>query len=225
MKQAKIFYTATIVLTLIVMCLGSTFAYFASSATTDKNTKLAEAANYSLNLSVTPKYPDPQNGPYTIIPMKDVLSDKGYIGYDNVPCIDKNGAPVCYVYEIIAYGYNDEIEYLSGSITVETDNINSLSYRIFDENNQPIAITEDEEENPIYYQNAISGQEMTIGNAFDVKDKEQITLNLMIWLTDTGVPQNETDIGTFKGHITIYVGMGGQITGKISSAIEGSYVG
>ena len=45
----------------------------------------------------------------------------------------------------------------------------------------------------------------------------------MIWLTDTGISQNDTDIGTFSGSVTVYAGTGGKITGKISSLIEGKY--
>lgn len=225
MNKFKNFYTITIILTLIVLSFGATYAYLSATATTKDNPITTESASYSLNLSVTPKYPNPQNGPYTLIPMKDELSDKGYIGYNNNPCIDKNNATVCYAYEIKVYDYNAELEYLSGSINIETSNIASLSYRIYDENNNPVTLFLDEDENPIYYNSIISKEELTLGDSFNVKNKASLTLTLLIWLSDTGVNQNATDIGTFNGNVTFYAGKGGMITGKISSLINGNYEG
>lgn len=225
MNKAKAFYTVTIVLTLIVMSIGSTYAYFAASVKTQDNEDIARSANYSINLSVMPKYPNPENGPYKLIPMKNELWEKGYNGYDNTPCIDKNGATVCYIYEIVVYEYSSDLEFVSGSLNITTSNISNLSYRLFDDQNNELAIDEDETQNPIYYNSVASGVELPLGDAIYVKGKEQVTLYLMIWLTDTLKPQNETDIGTFSGSVTFYAGKGGQIAGIISSAIEGAYEG
>jgi len=220
---ARTFYTVTIVLTLIVLSLGSTFAYFAANASSGDKSVVTSAAKFSLNLSVFPKYPNPETGPYTIIPMKDELSEKGYIGYNETPCIDKNNAAVCYVYEIKVYDFSEGIEFVSGSVNVKTENISSLSYRVFDENNNPISIKTDEEDNPIYYDSLPSETEKSLGDSHDVKNKTETTMYLMIWLSDTGISQNKTDVGTFVGNITFYAGKGGKITGKISSVIEGTY--
>ena len=225
MKSSKIFYTVTIVASLIVMILGSSFAYFAATVKTEDEETIAKSADYSLNLSVTPLEPAPENGPYTLIPMKDELSEKAFVGYNNVPCVDKNDAVVCYIYEIIVNEYNTNLEYLSGSLNITTSNISSLSYRLYDENNNPLAIDTDEEGNDIYYNMIISEEEMPLGDAFYTKDTDHLTLKLMIWLTDTGISQNETDIGSFDGSVTFYAGKGGKITGKISSLIEGNFVG
>ena len=66
---------------------------------------------------------------------------------------------------------------------------------------------------------------MPLGTSFSVKDKEELKLYLMIWLSDNGVSQNATDIGTFLGNVTFFAGSGGKIAGKISAAITGNYTG
>lgn len=225
MKKAKVFYTIIIILTFIVLSIGSTYAYFTATIATEDDFMETGSAQYSLKLSVMPKYPDPELGPYTLIPMKNELSELGYVGYNEVPCIDKNNAVVCYAYEIIVSEYSQELEYLSGSINIKTSNIANLSYRLYDENDIPLAIGEDEDGDLIYYDTIISEEEMTLGDSFYVKEQDQLVLTLMIWLSDTGEEQNETDIGTFNGNVTFYAGKGGQITGKISSIINGSYGG
>ena len=230
---SRVFYTTTLILTLIVLSIGSTYAYFAATIKSEDNSVATSSASFSINLSVLPKYPNPENGPYTIIPMKDELSEKGYIGYNETPCIDKNNAAVCYVYEIKVFGFSEGIEFVSGSVKVKTENISNLSYRLYDENNNEINLNPESEEIatkedyntplPLYYDRLPSEEEKTLGDSHNIKDKEEITLYLMIWLSDTGVSQNQTDIGTFSGDITFFAGKGGQITGKISSLIEGSY--
>lgn len=80
-----------------------------------------------------------------MIPMKDELSEKAYTGYNNNPCIDKNGATVCYLYEIRVYDYNNNQEYVSASLNIKTSNITNLSFRVFDEEGNSIIITEDED--------------------------------------------------------------------------------
>lgn len=222
-KASEIFYTATLILTFIVMSIGSTYAYFAANTSTEEGEMETSSAKFSLNLSVLPKYPNPEEGLKTIIPMKDELSEKGYIGYNETPCIDKSASAVCYVYEIKAYDFSEGIEYVSGSFNLKTENISNLSYRLYDEENNPIPLSVDEENNPIYYDRAPSEVEKTLGDSHDVRNKSKITLYLMVWLSDTGVSQNQTDIGTFTGTITFYAGKGGMITGKISSVIEGNY--
>jgi len=225
MNKAKTFYTITLVLTLIVMSIGATYAYFAATIKSEDNEPIAKSANYSINLSVLPKYPVPENGPYTLIPMKNELSDKALTGYNGQPCVDKNSAVVCQIYEIYAFEYNKDLDYLSGSLNITTSNISSLSYRVYDEENNPLAIEQDEEGSDVYIKSITSGEELSLGDAFYVKGKESLTLNLMIWLSDTGVSQNETDIGTYTGNVTFYTGKAGQISGYISSVIEGRYEG
>ena len=225
MNKSKVFYTVLIILTVAISTIGATYAYFAFSVKTEDNSISTSSGNYSLNLSVTPKYPDPEKGAFTLIPMKDELSEKAYVGYNNVPCIDKNNAAVCYVYEIVITDYNIDLDYVSGSINIETSNITNLSYRLYDENDNKMILEKDEEGNDIYIKKLISQEELSLGDSFPVKNKKKLVLNLMIWLSETGSSQNETDIGTFKGNVTFYTGQGGKVTGKLSAAIDGSYEG
>lgn len=225
MNKSKIIYTILICTTIVIIVIGSTYAYIASSATTDKNSINTSSASLSLNLAVAPKYPDPNNGVKTLIPMKDELSEKAYTGYNNTPCIDKNNAAVCYIYEIKIYDYNSNLDYVTGMINLEMGNIVNLSYRLFDENGKALEIDKDESNNSIYYKKVIPTEDMPLGTSFSVKDKEELKLYLMIWLSDNGVSQNATDIGTFLGNVTFFAGSGGKITGKISSAITGNYTG
>lgn len=153
MNKSKVFYTVLIILTIAISIIGATYAYFASSMKTEDNSISTASANYSLNLSVTPKYPNPEKGVLTLIPMKDELSEKAYIGYNNEPCIDKNNAAVCYIYEIVVSDYNVELDYLSGSINIETSNITNLSYRLYDENDNKMILETDTEDNEIYIKN------------------------------------------------------------------------
>lgn len=228
MKKSKIIYTILICINIVILTIGSTYAYFATTATTDKNSINTSSTNLSLNLEVTPVYPNPNDGVKTLIPMKDSLSEIAYTGGDNkTPCIDKNNAAVCYIYEIKIYDYNSNLDYVTGMINLETENIANLSYRLFDkkENGNSLEIDKDESDNSIYYKKIIPNEDMSLGTSFSVKDKEELKLYLMIWLSDNGESQNKTDIGTFTGNVTFFAGSGGKITGKISSAITGNYMG
>ncbi len=218
MKKKKIIYTILICINIVILSIGSTYAYISASVSSKKDDIQTSSGNFSINLDITPIAPLNDN---KMIPMKDELSEKAYTGYNNNPCIDKNGATVCYLYEIRVYDYNNNQEYVSASLNIKTSNITNLSFRVFDEEGNSIIITEDEDNQ--YIKKIESGLDMEIGNNFDVKDKKELKLKLMIWLTDTGISQNDTDIGTFSGSVTVYAGTGGKITGKISSLIEGKY--
>ncbi len=220
MNKKKMIYTILICINIVILSIGSTYAYISASVSSKKDDIQTSSGNFSINLDITPIAPLNNN---TMIPMKDDLSEKAYYGYNNNSCIDKNGATVCYLYEIRVYDYNKNQEFVSASLNIETSNITNLSFRIFDEEGNNIIITKDEE-NP-YIKKIESGIDTEIGSGFDVKNKEELRLKLMIWLTDTGISQNDTDIGTFSGSVTVYAGQGGKVTGKISSIIEGKYEG
>ena len=226
MKKAGVFYGVVLLLTLVFLSLGSTFAYFsATSMTGNENPVSTGSKLFSLSLAVNPLYPDPNNGPYTIIPMKDGLSLRAYDGYNNNPCIDKNNAVVCYIYEILVSDIDPDIKYLTGSLNITTSNISNLSYRVFDSEHFPLSLGTDEELNDIYINHITSGEDYGFGESFDVEGRNNLTLYLMIWLSDNGMAQNSTDIGTFSGDVTFSAGQGEGITGNISSAINGNYVG
>lgn len=222
MKKFKYFYTITLILTLVVMSFGASYAYFAARITSEEKAVKAGSKSFSLNLSVLPKYPSIDEPQYTIIPMKDNLAKKAY---EN-KCIDKNKAGACLAYDIKVFEYSDDLEYVTGSINITTSNVTNLSYMILDEEGNVLTLREDEEKNKIEHDKIISETEMTLGeDSFYIKDKTELNLVLLIWLSDTGEKQNEIDIGTFYGSVTFKAGKGGQITGNISSSILGTYTG
>ena len=215
MKNTEKIYGIIMVLTLIVMSLGSTYAYYAATINSQNNEITSGSKAYSISLSVLPKYTG-----HKLIPLKDELIDKAI---EN-ECIDKNGQGACYAYTIRVYDYDEETEFISLSLNIETNGVTNLSYMSLDEDNNKTVIKNEENEDPIIINRITSGEEMEIGD-FNVKGKSEYTLTLLIWLTDIRVSQNNEDLGTFNGNITVYAGKGGQITGNISSAISGAYVG
>lgn len=215
MKKNEKVYSFILIVTLIIMTFGSTYAYFAASSTSNNNQITSGSGNYSISLSVMPKF----HG-YKLIPLKDELTDKAL--QNN--CKDKNNSGACYVYTIRVYDYDENTDFISLTMNIKTEDISNLSYMAFDEDNNPVALYKDENENDVYKNKITSNEEMSLGD-YEVRGKSEYISTVMIWLSDTGVSQNKTDLGTFTGNITVSAGKGGKITGKISSAISGSYSG
>ena len=214
-KEYKLLYLVAIIAVITISLLGSTYAYLTATTISIENDVNTSSTSYSISMDITPIYSG-----FSMIPMNDEYALKGI----NNKCKDKFDRGVCQAYSIRVYDYAENLDYVSGYMDVETDNISNLSYMVFGPSD-----TFDEEkciniENK-YYCKSIEqtptgeGQNLSLGDSYNVEGKKDTNIVLLIWLTNLNKSQNNEDIGNFNTTVTMQAGNGGEIKGTIASAL------
>lgn len=212
--KIKIFVTITSFLSIIILLIGTTFSYFTISAKSEANALSVTAADVRVNLAVSELYPS-----LSLIPLKDELINKAY----NKECVDDLGRGACLAYTLELVNYSKEQNIL-GIIDFTINKMENLSYMVLDDKgNTYLDVTHIDSKN---------STSLSFGDAFKLGDG---TVNatskkfiLLVWLTDTNAPQNETDAaGDFKAKVTFSSVTGGKLTGTVQgmeSDVEGTSV-
>lgn len=195
MEKNKMLMISSVLL-LIVMLLGATFSYFAAIARGDQNID-AVAANFGASVTITGLY-----GDKLLIPMNDSDVMTGY----NNQCIDQYGFGACYAYNIHVENTGDKFSY-AGTINFDVNDIENLKYLVLgEENNKYVDDTA-----------IISGEDQTLGNAFELDTGESRDFVLVIWLSNLPEPQDDEDAGgNFSALVTYESTYGSKITGSFS---------
>lgn len=219
-EKFKHIYTIILIATLIICTIGSTYAYWSATASSSENSLKTSSSTYSISMEITPLYSG-----FSFIPMDDEDIVKGL----NNQCRDQHNRGACSAYKIHIYGYNPDLNFISGKMDVTTNNIENLSYTMFEEQTtydetKCVKIAENTQEK-IYCQYlqatpVFEGKELTLGDKYDVSNTTEKNFILLIWLTNLEESQNEKNIGTFNGIVTFAMGSGGEIKGSISAVIE-----
>lgn len=219
-EKFKHIYILILIATLIICTIGSTYAYWTATASSEKEAVQASSSIYSISMEIIPLYHD-----FSFIPMDDEDILKGLSN----ECRDQHGRGACSAYKIHVYGYNPDLNFISGMMDVTTNNIENLSYAMFEEQNEYdetncVKIEEDTEEK-IYCQAlpatpVLDGLNLTLGDRYEVANSTEKNLILLIWLTNIEESQNEKNIGTFNSIVTFSMGSGGEIKGSISAVLE-----
>lgn len=111
--KSKSYYVFVGCMTLAVMIMGATFAYFSANAT-DSNTIAGNTESVTFGLSVS-KVTDVDNA-FGLIPMYD---DRAPFAAYYV-CKDDFGNPVCQIYRIVVKSNSPTVMFLDGYITMDT---------------------------------------------------------------------------------------------------------
>ena len=195
MKKNKFMMIISILL-LIVILIGTTFSYFAAFLTGDNSVNVT-AANFGASVEITVLY-----GDKSLIPMDDSDVMTGY----NNQCIDDFGYGACYAYNIHIDNVGDKFGYV-GSINFDVTDIENLKYMVLDEDN-----------NKYVEDTLISGDDQTLGDAFELDTGESRDFVLIMWLSNFDYPQEEVDAGgNFSASVTYESTFGSRITGSFSN--------
>ncbi len=214
-REYKLLYVVAIIMVVTISTMGSTYAYFAARTSSDDSTLNTGSTTYSISMDINPIYSG-----FSFIPMNDVDALKGIKN----ECHDKYNRGVCSAYSIRVYGYSSNLDFVSGYMNVDTNNIENLSYMMFENSD-----TYDEdncfEYNGEYYckvvpaTHVVEEENLSLGDSYDVRNKSETKIILLIWLSNLNRSQNENDIGNFNASITMQAGNGGEIKGSIASAV------
>ena len=200
-----IFYGVIGVATLIVAIIGATFAFFSASAT---NNTIAgnTASGNSVSLAVTKLS---TNATGDLIPMEEDDVQTGITGKGN-SCVDSNGNTVCHVYKITVSNTGTTAVNVAGTLTL-TSTATNMKWQLM-ENETTLGS---------------AGTAQTQGTKGTITDNQALVATtgtqdyyVVIWLEETGSPQDTEDAGkSFNGSVTFNAVNtdGGETTGITAS--------
>lgn len=215
-KKLSVLYLVLMCSILAISTIGSTYAYWVASTQSANNEVTAESRTYNISLDISPLYTD-----ITLIPMNDSDALKGLKN----SCYDKYHRGACNAYKIRVHDFDENLEYISGTINFKTEHMENISYTVLEETeeNDLEKCTMIEEKNyclGIETTHMEKETDQSIGNSYSVRGKNEKTLILVIWLTNLNENQNESDIGSYTAEVTISAGNGGQIKGTIAGVVQ-----
>lgn len=215
--KKKYVYIILIILILVVSIIGATYAYLTANTNSSKNAVNTKSMSYNIKMDILPKYTG-----FTMIPMDNIDAIKAI----NNKCLDSYNRGACHVYLINISEYDETLEKISGTMNVTTNNIENLSYMFFEstEEYQEETCVKIDENNYCITKEATSinsGENLSLGPAYNVKGLESKSFLLLIWLENKDENQNEFDIGSFNASITFSMGDGSRIEGNIEASLKG----
>lgn len=215
-----IFYGIIGIATLIVAIIGATFAYFTAIAQSDEGA--INVTSYTgFNVSLVMEKVAPAASVDKLIPlnsglyMSNALSHTDSAGVAQ-PCIDVNGDQVCAIYkmtltnsgpaaDIQGFLSAEKNEYTTGNLKYQLYSNDGTGYTAL--SSVVTAPAQGATDLPKFVYGTDNGEtdideSNTISLAAGDVTAQSKTLYLVMWLEDTGAPQND-DIGkTFTGKVT-----------------------
>ena len=198
--KANRFMSVISIVTLIVIMLGSTFAWFAVNTSSDTGAVSVEAAELGIKLDILPLY---AGNP--LIPTNDSDIDKAL---EN-ECVDIYGNGACSAYTIKVKNNGKEAEYV-GNIKFKLEDILHFKYRVLDSQGNLYQVNTEVDVD------TIDGQ--SLGNKFTLAQGEEKTFTLIMWLPNENYDQSDDDAeGRFGASVTYESSAGGKVTGSFSA--------
>lgn len=182
-SKKNLYYGVLGILILLVMIIGSTFAYFSYRATSEKNTVNIKSDSGGVTVSVV----QTSDSGY-LFPLKD---DDVMVAYKN-RCIDKFNNLACNSYSITMQN-TGSVSYLAGEIEFQkTNNLVNLYYMVLDS-----------KDNVVVPMTKVSDNEsFTMGDKIRLGSSSMDTYSLIIWLRNIDVNQNEEMAGSYVGKLS-----------------------
>ena len=118
-EGTKFLYFFVVMLTIVVMVTGTTYAYWTATTQSTNTAVNTGSTIYSISMDITPIY----HG-FSLIPMNNELALKGLQN----ECHDKYGRGACLAYKIRVYDYAEGLNYVSGTMDINTVGMENLSY-------------------------------------------------------------------------------------------------
>lgn len=202
-RGIKINFTGIVsILTLIVMGIGTTFAYFSASVNGKFENVSVSSVEIILNLTIAPLY----NGK-PILPTNDEDIEKAF---DN-KCVDSKGSGACIAYTIELENSGFEQEGIA-TFFATSDSITNLKYIILDNEND-YAILKGPT-NAMEVDTELAGVPIKLEAEGDKK-----LLTIVIWLSNLNEPQDEEQGASFTGQVSFQSTMGAKITGTMNENV------
>ena len=225
--RSKFYYVFMGCMTLAIMIMGATFAYFSASAT-DSNTITGNTATVTFGLSVT-KVTDVDNA-FGLIPMYDHMAPAAASSL----CEDDRGNPVCQIYRIDIKADSTTVMFLDGYITmnrkegvdvaftevelVSEDEEGNFEFKTLDNFDVDTMVGTgvrgsalDESLNRTDDADCLLFTDRMIGGSEEEKEK---VYYVMVWLHDTGTNQNDIQgvEMAYTGTVTFITSEGNEIS-------------
>lgn len=238
-KKKKIIFTLIVAIAIIILIsVGSTFAYFSATISSDPDAISVTSAEFQLNLiedsSLTKSNVIPSIEDYVDITATRVdengkhlkpYEENGETITDGTTCIDDNLNEICSIYTFTIQNPMTTTD-LPLYITLNTgiNTFENLYFKVFDENQEEVIgathliddreYEVDEDGNKVYAENAkispvvLTNINKTLPRATDDKTPSEVTYSIVLWIMETGDVQNDEDGG--KGFAgTLFVSASG----------------
>ena len=215
MERKKRVYLLILIAVLLLSIISGTYAYLTTVFNSNTNSITSAAGVYSLDLDITPLYND-----FKTIPMDDTDVIKAL----NNSCKDKYDKGACSAYIINITDYEGSRELLTGTLNVKLNNMENLSYMLFEQKeeitNANECLTIDENIYCVAKEatHIIHDTDLPIGS-YDISNTTSKKFLLVFWLTNLNSNQNRIDLGDYNAVITFSLG-GDIIQGNIAAAIN-----
>lgn len=205
-------YNLISILTLLVMGIGSSFAYFNAQMAEVKSDEISVSSlKLVVNLKIIPLYTE-----LKLLPTND---DDIYKAIKN-KCFDYVGNGACIAYEVEIENIGQENDgYLT--FKYESNEIRNLSYLVLDDINLNDDLSlEDIKEATLQPASAAGNTDEIIGNgSFKMSSNQTKKVIIVLWISNLNKPQDEEQGGTFTGVISFNSSYGARITGTMNKTI------
>lgn len=194
-------YSLVSILTLIVMCIGSSLAYFnAHMADSNADDISVSAINLKMELKIIPKYAD-----LLLLPTKDEDIEKAY----NNKCLDYVGNGACIAYDILIENTGQPQEgYLT--FKYESEQIENLKFIVLDA---------DDDNKVLQPPTLASKSDTVLEGLIKLGSKQNRKVTIVLWISELSVAQDEEQGGTFMGFVTFNSSVGARVTGTMNKTI------
>ena len=201
-----IFYGVIGVATLIVAIIGATFAYFSASATNGADV-INGTTGQGGQLALAVNKEAPTGTPGKFVPLNVADGTSQLASALSGGCVDSNGNTVCGIYSITITNNGDTGVTVSGTMTLTSEATN-MKWKLLTN-----ATTDNGE--TTYVGPGTSGD---IASNVQLSASGTQTYYVMVWLEETGNPQDTPDANKgFSGSVTFQAAGGTGLTATFSS--------
>jgi len=204
-KSVKINFVGVVsILTLVVMCIGSTFAYFTTSiiGEVDENVTVS-SIEVVMNLKLQPLF-----NSYALLPTNDEDIHKAYKN----ECLDNYGNGACLAYEITLENLGYEQEGIA-TFSATSEYITNLKYMIVTENDLEGNYEVLKPATPAM--GATAEEQIKDGISVSLGRDDSKKIIIVIWLSNLDEPQDEEQGASFEGQVSFTATSGAKITGTM----------
>ena len=194
-------YSIISILTLLVVGIGSSFAYFnAQMAEAEKDSISVSSIKLVVNLKIEPLYTE-----FKILPTRDEDIYKAF----NNKCLDYAGSGACIAYTVSIENVGQEQEgYLT--FKYESEDIKNLKFLVLDGDDTSKVLQEPTEG---------TSDDVVVGDAIKMGTNQTKKVIIVLWISEQNVPQDYEQGGTFTGMVSYNSTLGARITGTMNKNV------
>lgn len=198
-------YFVILCIAFLITSLSVTVAFFSASARSNLIQEI-ESAVVNFSLKVEKVSEDTDKG---LVPVKDSEINKALSGTNGKKCVDVDGNNVCQIYKINVENASEYSTIFKGTLLLSaTENSNY-------ENLKWAEITYSE--NPTVFGTIKPMSDLVLKESYGIGGGATATFYIVVWISDNGNVQNESDYGSFVGNVTFEAVSGDKLTSTFSS--------